>query len=283
LDDGSWEGVDGRHCYRLSTIADGETGRTSLLAATNGDAGALQSFFRLDRDAAAVEAEILLRGAELKPAVEQLLGIRLLRHSDPVETIFCFICSANNNLNRIIPMCWRLGTYGEPLEDGLYAFPTIERIAEIEEADLRSHAFGYRAATIPRVAKEIVSRGESWLINLKKANYEEAHGELCSLPGIGPKLADCICLYGLDHSMAVPLDTHIWQAFTRLYHPKWKNKAVTDFRYREATGRFRDRFGDLSGWAHLFLFYENLLRSRKRRPAMSYNDDRMDDASGATI
>lgn len=212
-----------------------------------------------------MEADILQRGPELQPAIEQLAGIRLLRHSDPVETIFCFLCSANNNLHRIIPMCWHLGTYGAPLEEGLNAFPTIEQVAEIEESDLRSHGFGYRAATIPRVAKEILLRGESWLGHLKRASYAEAHGELCSLPGIGPKLADCICLYGLDHSMAVPLDTHIWQAFTRLYHPEWKDKAVTDFRYREATDRFRGRFGDHSGWAHLFLFYENLLHGGARR------------------
>jgi N-glycosylase/DNA lyase len=190
-----------------------------------------------------------------------------MRHSDPVETIFCFLCSANNNLHRIIPMCWKLGQYGVEIAPNLHAFPKLEQIASIPEQALRDQGFGYRGATIPKVANEICIRGSNWMDNLIAATYTDAHAELCTLPGIGPKLADCICLYGLDHGEAVPLDTHIWQAFTRLYHPEWKGKSVTDFRYKESTARFRDRFGELSGWAHLFLFYENLLNARERRRA----------------
>lgn len=86
-------------------------------------------------------------------------------------------------------MCWHLGTYGVPLEEGFHAFPTIEQVAEIEESDLRSHGFGHPAATIPRVAKEILLRGESWLGHLRGLVMLRLTGSR-SLPGIGPKLAD---------------------------------------------------------------------------------------------
>ncbi len=266
-------------------------GGSTLHVCSNASKQQAARFFRLERDASRVEARILELGPELKPAIDQLQGIRLMRPSSLVETVFTFLCTANNNLHRIIPMCWKLGSYGPALhflhsdseykfkplhpptpssptfgEEGeLHAFPTIDRIANIDEQELRQAGFGYRGATIPRAAQAILERGgEGWLEELRLADYPDLHRELCALPGIGPKLADCIALYGYDRGEAVPLDTHIWQAFTRLYHPEWKDKVVTDFRYREATHRFRERFGNLSGWAHLFLFYENLLRGGKR-------------------
>jgi len=85
------------------------------------------------------------------------------------------------------------------------------------------------------------------------------------MKGIGPKLADCICLFGLDHQEAVPVDTHIWQAMCRLYFPQWSGTALTEKRYYEASDFFRDRLGDLAGWAHQYLFYDNVLNWRSRR------------------
>jgi len=259
-DDGTWIGVDGADWYRLGT--ERPDGLRLTVLDSNTDAEQAARLFRLDRDAASVESRILQLGPEIEPAIATLQGIRLMRPSSLVETFFTFMCTANNNLSRIIPMCWKLGSFGEPIADGLHAFPSVARIAAIDESDLRSMGFGYRGATIPKAAGEIMSRGgEVWLEDLRQAAYPELHAELCSLPGIGPKLADCIALYGYDCGEAVPLDTHIWQAFTRLYHPEWRGKAVTDFRYRESTRIFRERFGELSGWAHLFLFFGNLTKT----------------------
>ncbi len=293
-EDGAWVGVDGSNWYRLwhgrpahgfqdrpgldrqQTILSPKEG-SALMVHTNATRDEAMRFFRLDKDAKESERRILELGPELKPAIDTLLGIRLMRPSSLTETVFTFLCTANNNLHRIIPMCWKLGSFGEPLVDSkgtsptvegstLTRFPTVTQIAAIDELELRQAGFGYRGATIPKAAKAILERGaEVWLSELRQADYLDLHHELCTIPGIGPKLADCIALYGYDKGEAVPLDTHIWQAFTRLYHPEWKDKAVTDFRYRESTQRFRDRFGELSGWAHLFLFFENLLNWRERR------------------
>jgi hypothetical protein len=40
--------------------------------------------------------------------------------------------------------------------------------------------------------------GEAWLLSLRGKPYAEAHEALCSLPGVGPKVAACICLFSLD-------------------------------------------------------------------------------------
>jgi N-glycosylase/DNA lyase len=34
---------------------------------------------------------------------------------------------------------------------------------------------------------------------------------LCTLPGVGPKVAACIALFSLDQNHAIPVDTHVWK------------------------------------------------------------------------
>lgn len=178
----------------------------------------------------------------------------MLQPSDPTETFFSFLCTANNNLKRITSMITKLADYGD---QGI--FPRVDRIAAIGEGELRAQGFGYRGATIPSAAREIVFRGgEGYLQELKQAGYKQAHQELVSIKGIGNKLADCICLYGLHYSEAVPIDTHLWQAACRVFFPQYQGKSLTDGRYHEIGDFFRDRFGDLAGWAHLYLYFDNM-------------------------
>lgn len=55
------------------------------------------------------------------------------------------------------------------------------------------------------------SGGERWLLSLRQSAYSQASTELCTLPGVGPKVAACVCLFSLDKHEAVPVDTHVWQ------------------------------------------------------------------------
>ncbi len=264
LHDGSWLGVDGQTWYQIKEVANGR-----LEVSSNGTEQTFKSFFRLDWNADEVVGAILEKGPELAPYIGQLRGLRIMRPSDPVEAFFCFLCTANNNLSRIVPMCQALGRYGDRIDEtegiALHAFPSVETIAQIPEMDLRAKGFGYRGATIPAIAQQVLGRGQNWFSEVREAGYEEAHKELLTIKGIGPKLADCICLFAFDMTESVPLDTHIWQAFTRLYFPDWKGLAVTEKRYREATEAFRKRFGKLAGWAHQYLFYDNVLNWRERQ------------------
>ena len=166
-------------------------------------------------------------------------------------------------------MVQKLAHYGEPFgeTDGevLRAFPTPERIAAIPEAELRQAGFGYRGRSIPMAASQISHKPADWLESLRLRPYSEVHEELKTLEGVGPKLADCVALYGLEKLESAPIDTHLWQAICRHYFPEWQDKAVTDARYKAAGDFMRERFGDLAGIAHQFLYFENLRNWRSRR------------------
>ena len=259
-----WIGVDGRAWFRVLETAPG-----NLRVETNADRRAFERLFRLDLDANEVEALILGKGPELAPYAEQLRGLRLLRPSVPEEVFFSFLCSANNHISRIGQMIRKLAAYGDSLGevDGLmlHVFPTPNRIAEIPEAELRAKGFGYRGASIPEAARQLTDRGEGWLTALSKQPYQEIKRELVAIKSIGPKLADCIAIFGLGRTDVVPIDTHIWQAMTRLYYPQWEGKPLTDLKYREASDFFRNRFGEHTGWAHQYLFYDSVLHWRGRK------------------
>lgn len=237
---------------------------------SNGGASDFESLFRLDWDADWVEEEILRRAPEMEPYLGTLTGLRLLRPSDAVETFFCFLCTPNNNIKRITQMIGKLSTYGPFLDEvagvRLHRFPSAEVVAGIPEQELRSAGFGYRARTIPHLARQLLERGGAeWLESLKSRPYPEAHQELRAMVGIGPKLADCIALFALHHTEAVPVDTHLWQALTRLYFPEWKDKAITDVRYYAGAEALRSRLKELTGWGHQYLFYDDVLNWRSRR------------------
>lgn len=57
--------------------------------------------------------------------------------------------------------------------------------------------------------------GLDWLMNLRKANAAEVQQALIGLPGVGRKVADCVAVFSLDQTSAVPVDTHVWSIACR--------------------------------------------------------------------
>ncbi|KAG8192143.1 hypothetical protein JTE90_027786 [Oedothorax gibbosus] len=200
-----------------------------------------------------------------KKVSQKYKGIRILRQ-DPVENLFSFICSTNNNIPRITSMVEKLClNYGEKIGDvngqEFHDFPKIDRLAKPDvEQELRQMGFGYRAKYIHQTAKVLQNeKPEGWLQNLRKVTYKEAHNALISLPGVGAKVADCVCLMSLDKYEAIPIDTHIWQVTVKDYIPKFKAaKTLTGQIYQEVGDFYRERFGDCAGWANTVLFASDL-------------------------
>ncbi|MCA0361432.1 MAG: hypothetical protein LCH41_10295 [Armatimonadetes bacterium] len=267
LSPGHWFGVDGANLFEIELERDTEADRATL---HQGDSQALRALFRLDEDFDQYQQEISTKDARMSDFLAPRTGLRLMRSSDPTEVLFSFLCSSNNHVARIAGMVNHLAQYGEVLACNhgqiAYGFPRIARLAEVSESDLRANGFGYRGATIPKVADELDTRGgEDYLESLKSQPYEEVIPQLISLPGVGPKLADCIALFGLGFDEAVPVDTHVWAAVTRTFFPEWQGKAITDQRYRTVGNTFRDLFGKRAGLAQQMLFHDRLTTPRNQR------------------
>lgn len=256
--------VDGACWYCISIQENG-----TLEVESNFPADQFRALFRLETSGEETEAEILTKGPELKPYASELRGLRLLKPTDAEEVFFHFLCSANNHISRIGQMIRKLAAYGEAFDEvhgeTVYKFPRADRIAQIPESELRAAGFGYRAASIPLAARALVGRGNDWLAGLSELPYRNLRAELVGIKSVGPKLADCVALFGLHRTDVVPIDTHIWQAMTRLYFPQWQGLPLTAKRYDEASDFFRARFGVHTGWAHQYLFYDSVLHWRERR------------------
>ena len=158
--------------------------------------------------------------AYLKEAAAFGKGIRILRQ-DVWEMIITFILSQQNNIPRIKGMIRALSRrYGRKIEmpDGIIfdAFPEPQGLAEATEEELREMKFGYRSRYIVGTAKKITS-GEVNLEEIAEMDYPQARNELMKLPGVGGKVADCICLFALHQLGAFPVDTHIRQVLNARY------------------------------------------------------------------
>ncbi len=225
----------------------------------------LTQLFRLEVDLKAVHRELIRRDERWAEWIGAMPGLRLMRWLSAEECLFSFLCTPANNIPRITGMIERLcERYGEPVaHDGkttYYAFPTTERIAEADEAELRELGFGYRAKNLIEAAQALLQRGAGWLESVRQLPYWDAKQELMQLPGVGAKVADCVLLFGLDNPLAVPIDTHMWQAVAEWLMPKLKGKNLTDKTYREVVEWFHERFGEWSGWAHQYLFTAHLMQ-----------------------
>jgi N-glycosylase/DNA lyase len=263
-------GADGDDWYHV-VIADSASNGTSLLRVeSNAPETAFRALFRLDVDLPMLRRQFIEAMPELAPMIHALPGLRLMAPTDPVEVLTCFACTVNNHLPRIGKMVDRLAARGPVLTtvEGatLHRFPPLETIASLSERELRMEGFGYRSATIPRIANEVAERGGAgWLRALAAMPYEAAFGALAEIPGIGPKLADCICLFALHHTEAVPVDTHLWKAAIELFFPHLAGSALTRRRYQAVGDLFRSRHGKWAGWAHQYLFYHHLVNRGRRQ------------------
>ena len=223
----------------------------------------IRDYFRLDVNLEDLSTEFLTADETLAPVLKDFQGLRVLRQ-DPVECLFSFLCTSAAPLHRIRKSVNGLcAAYGAAVtcstDDTYYAFPTVERLALANVDEMRAMGLGYRARFVRATAEAVVERGGSqWLHALREASYADAHSELCKLPGVGAKIADCVCLFSLDKDQAIPVDTHIWQVAVNRYGIAANAKSLTPAVYKEIGDSLRDRFGPYAGWAQQYLFFADL-------------------------
>jgi N-glycosylase/DNA lyase len=242
----------------------------------------LKNYFRLETDLKELYEKWIACSDHFKENSVKFRGIRQL-NQDPIENIFSFICSQNNNISRISGLVEKIcSKYGQKICDyqdvPYFNFPSIEPLSKTEaETELRELNFGYRAKYIQQTAQGIIDRGGlDWIQQLKKMSYKEAFQELLTLPGIGPKVGDCICLMSLNHLEAVPVDTHILQ-IARNYLPKLADKkkiSMTPKLYQEISNVFREIYKEKAGWAQTVLFCSDIRQFNKGSDEATVRDSK---------
>lgn len=148
----------------------------------------------------------------LQEAAQYASGIRILRQ-DPWEALCSFILSQNNHIPRIRGMIARLcETLGDPLDTGTdFDFPTPEKLAGCSPDDLAPIRAGFRTRYLLDAAQR-VARGEVDLTACQTLPLPEARQMLQQIHGVGPKVAECILLYGCHRLEAFPLDVWMLRA-----------------------------------------------------------------------
>ena len=184
-------------------------------------------YFDLDCDYSEYINMINPRDKYLTAAGEMGSGIRILQQ-DLWEMIISFLISQQNNITRIkkcIENISREFGVRKTSSTGAeyYAFPTAEALALATEEQLRECNLGYRAKYVLDTARKVCF-GDISLNSLHDMTYKAARKELLGLYGVGEKVADCICLFGLHQLDAFPVDTHIRQALDAHYKRGFPNR-----------------------------------------------------------
>lgn len=173
-----------------------------------------QNYFDLNRDYRRIET-LLKSNPTLLKMYNLSNGVRVL-NQEPWETLCSFIISQNNNIKRIKSIIERLCTlYGEKLNTG-NAFPKAEVLANLSVEDLAPLRCGFRAKYISDAAKKVAS-GEIDFNSLRQSDIVSARKKLCTIYGVGEKVADCTLLFSLGFSAAFPKDVWIKRAMPLLF------------------------------------------------------------------
>jgi N-glycosylase/DNA lyase len=221
------------------------------------------NYFSLDHPLAEI-----CRSFPLDPAMtaarDFCRGLRLIRQPR-WECLATFITSSMKQVAHIRQISLTLRRrYGESkriLGHETFTFPSAERIGELTEQELRGCALGYRAKNLLATAR-LVARSEANLEAWSKLSDDGLRAELCELPGVGAKVANCVMLFAYERLGAFPIDVWIERVLRQHYFPR--KRKVTSQQLRAFCD---DYFGPHGGYAQQYLFHH----ARKGPAALSAN------------
>ena len=183
----------------------------------------------------------------LKKAIRQFNGLRVMQR-DPWETTINFQCSTASNIKKIQlnmnKLAEHFGKDARFENETAHLFPEPGQINNLEK--IKKCSTGFRAKYIHAVNKLV---DDNFFEQLKRKNYIEAKQELVKLPGIGSKVADCICLFSLGKTEAFPVDIWIERIMQQNY---FDNKKVSHKKIIEFANT---KWGKNAGYAQQFLYH----------------------------
>jgi N-glycosylase/DNA lyase len=234
------------------------------LRVSSASARTVAYYFALDHPLAEI-CRAFPNDEAMTAASEFCRGLRIIRQPQ-WECLATFICSSMKQVAHIRQMSLALRErFGEPAEiagSRLFRFPSAARIARSTEAELRKCGLGYRAKNLLGTARAIAT-GDADLESWSALDDDELRERLCGLPGVGPKVANCVMLFAYERLRAFPIDVWIERVLRERYFPKRRN--VTARKLREFCASY---FGEHGGYAQQYLFH-HARKTRRRSPVVT--------------
>ena len=242
----SWYGIDGQDILKIN-----QNGaiKSILNSKTN--------FFRKNDNIQEIIKSIS-KDKTVKKAVKEYEGLRIFKQ-EPFQCMISFIISSNSNIQKIKSSLEKITKkFGKKItieNKDFFLFPEPEKIAKASIDEIKACGVGYRAPFIKEAAKMVVSKKINFEY-LEKCDYQEAKKNICLVPGIGNKVADCIMLFSLNKLEAFPLDTWIIKILEKYYSNEFKieTKTITIKQYDMLHEKIVNYFGPYCGYAQQFLF-----------------------------
>ena len=210
-------------------------------------------FFDLETDYSVKAERVSAISPVMRQAVAYGKGIRIL-NQDLTEMIFSFIISANNNIKRIQKIIERIcSELGEDAYCGK-AFPALERLAACPAERFADMGAGYRDKYIAATAQKLLNYDLNALLQMDSVS---ARKELLTFLGVGPKVADCILLFGMHRGDVFPVDTWLKKVYHAYFEQGHRDSEISSF--------FCNLFGEDAGLCQQYLFY--FQRNYGQKPA----------------
>lgn len=213
------------------------------------DADYFYGYFDLNRDYSEIVDRAKSFGVPLLThSAESFKGMRLLNQNKE-EMLYSFIISQNNNIPRIkgiiSRICRGLGEKRELAGEEFYTFPTTEKLALAGAEFFKNAGCGYRDTFLAETSARVLEEGIGYLDTLDAAELKK---QLLTYKGVGPKVADCISLFGFAKRDAFPVDVWIEKIYREDFHG-----TLTD--RKKINEYFCNLFGKDAGYIQQYLFY----------------------------
>lgn len=213
----------------------------------------ITDYFDLDEDYSVIERRVSKIDENVKAAVKNTSGIRIL-NQEFFETLMSYIISANNNIPRISKLINLISEkYGKKVvfeDNNYYLFPTVEELKNVTEDDFKKCGVGFRARYLKHAVEDVLDNKID-IDDILSLNTEQSKERLLRIMGVGPKVADCILLFSLKKREVFPIDVWVERVMTNLYFKDYgralKKKEILDYA--------RNNFKEDAGIVQQHLFY----------------------------
>jgi len=235
---GTWNGVLEN---KIITLAQTDNG---FDCEGTSDLNMMLDYFRSTDDLDDIISDISKRDGYVADLSRSCPGMRILKQ-DRWECLATYVLATNANVKRISQMTEAVcDSFGKDLGTRR-AFPSPKEILDRSDI-IGSCRLGFREGRFLKLA-ERMENVDLDLDRIAELDYCDCVKELQTIDGVGPKVADCVALFGFGHLEAFPIDARISRCLHDIYGATGN--------YKELSAFGRELFGRYAGYAQEFLYH----------------------------